>query len=201
MTECILNLFEPLTAGGGGAIIIFIDLVSTNILLAMPGFPLSQKRHADFCFKHSRLFFDKLHIQMIEIIFLKSICRELISPVGLQCRITYHFRLVGVFSLQNCHWPVFTLPCAIYFLTQKLWCITKFHCQLSVIHSYQYGDLELLLLLIVQSFLGKCCLFAEIKKPNLWTLGRHELYIRRYLNRLCHFHWRLNHITTIFFII
>ncbi len=34
---------------------IFNDLVSTNILLAMLGFPLS--RHADFCFKPSRLFF------------------------------------------------------------------------------------------------------------------------------------------------
>ncbi len=29
--------------------IFFIDLVSTNILLAMLGFPLSQKSHADFC--------------------------------------------------------------------------------------------------------------------------------------------------------
>ncbi len=41
VTECILNLLGPLTAGGGA--IIFIDLVSTNILLAMLGFPLSQK--------------------------------------------------------------------------------------------------------------------------------------------------------------
>ncbi len=38
---------------------IFIDLVSTNILLAMLGFPFSQKRHADFCFKLSGLFFNE----------------------------------------------------------------------------------------------------------------------------------------------
>ncbi len=56
MTECILNLLDPSTAGG--VIIIFIDLVSTNILLAMLGFPLSQKKHADVCFKPSRLFFN-----------------------------------------------------------------------------------------------------------------------------------------------
>ncbi len=44
--------------GGGGQLLpFFIDLVSTNILLAMLGFPLSEKRHADFCFKPSGLFF------------------------------------------------------------------------------------------------------------------------------------------------
>ncbi len=58
LTECILNLLEPSTAWGEGGTIItyFFDLVSTNILLAMLGFPLSQKRHADFCFKPSGLF-------------------------------------------------------------------------------------------------------------------------------------------------
>ncbi len=56
VTECILNLLDPLNYLGGGAIIIFIDLVSTNILLSMLGFLLSQKRHADFCFKPSGLF-------------------------------------------------------------------------------------------------------------------------------------------------
>ncbi len=56
----------PLNCLGGGdgqLLAIFIDLVSTNILLAMLGFPLSQKRHADFCFKPSRLFFIFLFIQ------------------------------------------------------------------------------------------------------------------------------------------
>ncbi len=45
VTECILNLLDSLTAWGGGQLlpIFFIDLVSTNILLAMLGFPLSQK--------------------------------------------------------------------------------------------------------------------------------------------------------------
>ncbi len=57
VTECILILLDHSTAWGGRAIIIFIDLVSTNILLAMLGFPLSPKRHADFCFKPSQLFF------------------------------------------------------------------------------------------------------------------------------------------------
>ncbi len=55
VTECILNLLDPSTAWGG-AIIILIDLVSTNILLAMLEFALSPKRHADFCFKPSGLF-------------------------------------------------------------------------------------------------------------------------------------------------
>ncbi len=55
VTESILNLLNLSTAYG--AIIIFIDLVSTNILLAILGFLLSQKRHADFCFKPSQLFF------------------------------------------------------------------------------------------------------------------------------------------------
>ncbi len=52
-----IKFIEPLNCLGGGAIIIFIDLVSTNTLLAMFGFPLSQKRHADFYFKPSGLFF------------------------------------------------------------------------------------------------------------------------------------------------
>ncbi len=57
VTECILNLLNPSTAWREEvSIIIFINLVSTNILLAMLGFPLSPKRHADFCFKPSRLF-------------------------------------------------------------------------------------------------------------------------------------------------
>ncbi len=62
VTECILNLLDPSTAWGEGEQLlhIFIDLMSTNILLAMLGFPLSQKRHADFCFKPSGLFFDEL---------------------------------------------------------------------------------------------------------------------------------------------
>ncbi len=55
VTEWILNLLDPSTAGRGGTII-FIDLVSTNILLAMLGFPLSKKKDADFCFKPSWLF-------------------------------------------------------------------------------------------------------------------------------------------------
>ncbi len=57
VTECILNLLDPSTAWGGEGgqlLLIFIDLVSTNILLAMLGFPLSQKRHADFCFRIRR---------------------------------------------------------------------------------------------------------------------------------------------------
>ncbi len=60
LTECILNLLDPSTAGGWGRgqlLPIFIDLVSTDILLAMLGFPLSPKGHADFCFKPSWLFF------------------------------------------------------------------------------------------------------------------------------------------------
>ncbi len=45
LTECILNLLDPSTASGGGGQLlpIFIDLVSTNILLAILGFPLSPK--------------------------------------------------------------------------------------------------------------------------------------------------------------
>ncbi len=44
--------------GGWGELLpIFMDLVSTNILLAMLGFPLSKKINADFCFKPSGLFF------------------------------------------------------------------------------------------------------------------------------------------------
>ncbi len=72
VTECILILLDPSTAlrrGGGQLLAIFIDLVCTNILhvLAMLGFLLSQKRHADFCFKPSGLFFffDDLHLQII----------------------------------------------------------------------------------------------------------------------------------------
>ncbi len=57
MTECILNLLDPSATWGGQLLPIFIDLVPTNILLAMLGFPLSQKSHADFCFKCSVLFF------------------------------------------------------------------------------------------------------------------------------------------------
>ncbi len=56
VTECILNLLDPSTALWVGGNYYFIDLVSTNILLAMLGFPLSQKRHADFCFKPIGLF-------------------------------------------------------------------------------------------------------------------------------------------------
>ncbi len=53
-----IKFIGPLNCLGGGQLLpIFIDLVSTNILLAMLGFPLSQKRHADFCFKPSGLFF------------------------------------------------------------------------------------------------------------------------------------------------
>ncbi len=71
----------PLNILGGGAIITYFnDPVSTNILLAMFGFPLSQKRHADFFFKPSGLFFfiysefdfsffDDLQLQIIASIF------------------------------------------------------------------------------------------------------------------------------------
>ncbi len=52
---------------------VFIDLVSTNMLLAMLGFPLSQKSHANFCYKPSMLFFiifffflDDLHLQLLK---------------------------------------------------------------------------------------------------------------------------------------
>ncbi len=88
VTECILNLLDPST---DWALIIFIDLMSTNILLAMLGFPVSQKRHAVSCLYLSGLFFiiknliffcDELHLQIIASISPKIICREYISPVG-----------------------------------------------------------------------------------------------------------------------
>ncbi len=84
VTECIFYLLDPSTdAGGGQLLLIFIDLVSTNILLAMLGFLLSQKGHADFCFKLSWLFcfiyselhfyfFDDLHLQIIASISPKA---------------------------------------------------------------------------------------------------------------------------------
>ncbi len=56
VTECILNLLDPSTACGGGGAIIFIDLVSTDILLAMLVFPLPKKGMLIFVFKPSRLF-------------------------------------------------------------------------------------------------------------------------------------------------
>ncbi len=54
-----IKFIGPLNCWGGGCnyYLFFIDLVSTNILLAILGFPLSPKRHADFCFKPSWLFF------------------------------------------------------------------------------------------------------------------------------------------------
>ncbi len=53
-----IKFIGPLNCGGGGQLLpIFIDLVSTNILLLMLGFPLTQKGNADFCFKPSWLFF------------------------------------------------------------------------------------------------------------------------------------------------
>ncbi len=61
VTECILNLLDPSTAWGERAIIFFIDLMFTNILLAMLRFLLSPKRLADFCFKPIKLFFFLCH--------------------------------------------------------------------------------------------------------------------------------------------
>ncbi len=55
-----IKLIVPLPCWGGGErelLPIFIDVVSTNILLAMLGFLLSKKGHADFCFKPNGLFF------------------------------------------------------------------------------------------------------------------------------------------------
>ncbi len=57
ITDTNYSLKQCKAPGRGNYYLFFIDLVPTNILLAMLGFPLSQKRHADFCFKPSRLFF------------------------------------------------------------------------------------------------------------------------------------------------
>ncbi len=79
-----IKFIGPLSCRGGGQLLaVFIDLVSTNILLAMLGFPLSQKGNADFCFKPSWLlffnlfrisfyFFDDLHLQIIASISPKA---------------------------------------------------------------------------------------------------------------------------------
>ncbi len=70
-----------LGVGGGGQLLpFFIDLWSANLLLGMLGFPLSPKRHTDFCrlifFIYSEfdiyIFFDVLQLQIIASISPKA---------------------------------------------------------------------------------------------------------------------------------